>query len=261
MRALVTPARHPDRAGSSQLKTMSRLGLLHPDCDRPAVIFATIAFYMFRRGRRRHGDAALRRARRRDDGHLVVDALRLGRRDPVAALAGDARARVAAPPPFLVSLLGDARDLDDRPLLARRHARLGPLLFGVPLQLVHPFLFALSLPAAVALARPARDRARLDASSSTATRTRSRTCSSTRLARRPGCSCRSRSCRAGRARSPGCSRRPGASKAIREAALGGDPLAAIAMCVSGSGAVYLAHRRCPRPQLRAARAPARHAAR
>ena len=38
------------------------------------------------------GDAALRGARRRADGHLVVDALRLGRRHPVAALAGHARA-------------------------------------------------------------------------------------------------------------------------------------------------------------------------
>ena len=56
------------------------------------VIFATIAFFMFQAGTR-SGDASLRVARRRADGHLVVDALRLGRRDPVAALAGDARVR------------------------------------------------------------------------------------------------------------------------------------------------------------------------
>ena len=46
-------------------------------------------------------------------------------------------------------------------------------------------------------------------SSSTATRTRSRTCSSGRCCSSPGCSCRSRSCPAGRTRSRGCSRRPG----------------------------------------------------
>ena len=56
------------------------------------VFYATIAYYMFSAGAR-PGVAPLRLARRRDDGHLVVDALRLGRPDPVAALAGDARVR------------------------------------------------------------------------------------------------------------------------------------------------------------------------
>ena len=56
------------------------------------VIFATIAYYMFQSGGR-IGDAALRRARRGDDGRLVDDAVRLRRDDPVAALAGNARAR------------------------------------------------------------------------------------------------------------------------------------------------------------------------
>ena len=52
------------------------------------VIFASMAFLMFR-FLRAAGIAAVRRDRRRDDGHLVVDALRLRRIQ--AALAGDAR--------------------------------------------------------------------------------------------------------------------------------------------------------------------------
>src|SRR4029079_11249872 len=71
--------------------------------------------------------AALRGPRGRLDGHRVDDAFRLGRRDPVAALAGDARApdrragavhRRAGP--------ADARDGRLRPRLARLDARVGP---------------------------------------------------------------------------------------------------------------------------------------
>ncbi len=54
-------------------------------------IFASIAFFLVEAGRPA-GDAPLHRARRRDDGRLVVDALRLRRGDPVAALPGHARA-------------------------------------------------------------------------------------------------------------------------------------------------------------------------
>ena len=92
------------------------------------VIFASIAFYLFQAGGRA-GDAPLRGARRRDDGDLVVDALRLRRRAPVEPLAGDARAarrRAAAvrrrPDP------AHARDLGHRRLRARRDAPLGPHL-------------------------------------------------------------------------------------------------------------------------------------
>ena len=55
------------------------------------IFYATIAYYMFRSGSRRGRFSTPRSAR--DDGHLVVGALRLGRPHPVAALAGDARVR------------------------------------------------------------------------------------------------------------------------------------------------------------------------
>ena len=72
------------------------------------------------------GNSPLRRSRRRADGHLVGDALRLGRGDPVAALAGHAR----DPRRGAAALPRDApsahhRDGDDRDLLGRRHARVG----------------------------------------------------------------------------------------------------------------------------------------
>ena len=89
------------------------------------VIFASIAFFMVEIGEPR-GNAPLRRARRRADGHLVGDAVRLGRRDPVAALAGHARAhgrRAAAVRRRPAA--ADDRDVDDGHLLGRGDARLG----------------------------------------------------------------------------------------------------------------------------------------
>src|SRR5262245_9117712 len=63
-------------------------------------------------------DAALRVTRRRVDGNLVGDALRLRRRDPVAALAGDARADGGRTAPVRSRpAAAHGRDLDARDLL------------------------------------------------------------------------------------------------------------------------------------------------
>ena len=87
------------------------------------IIFASVAYFMFEAGARKD---ALRRARRRDDGDLVVDAVRLRRRDPVAAVAGSARVldRRAAAAPARDRAVDD-RDRVDRALFADRDAVLG----------------------------------------------------------------------------------------------------------------------------------------
>ena len=60
-------------------------------CLLQPVIFASIAFYLFEAGGKT-GDPAVRGPRRRDDGDLVVDPVRLRRRAAVEPLAGNARA-------------------------------------------------------------------------------------------------------------------------------------------------------------------------
>ena len=113
------------------------------------VIFASIAFFMFD-----DGDAGrrppLRRARSRTDGDLVVDPLRLGRRDPVDALAGDARDRDrgARPLPLvLLPLTISTATIGLYSIVATLFW--GRVFFGVPLEFEHPALFALALPVTV----------------------------------------------------------------------------------------------------------------
>src|SRR5581483_4237519 len=77
--------------------------------------------------RRQVRNAALRIARRRDDGCLVDDPVRVGRDDPVAALAGDARARrrrTAVARARLPAVL--ARERVHRHVRDGGHARVGP---------------------------------------------------------------------------------------------------------------------------------------
>ena len=89
---------------------------------------------------------------------LVVDAVRLGRRDPVAALAGDARAarrRAGAVLPGRAA--ADARDRDDRDLLPLRDPAVGADRFGIPFDFAQPFAFVLARPGDDPRPRPARD--------------------------------------------------------------------------------------------------------
>src|SRR6185437_8493783 len=80
------------------------------------------------------GEPAVCVARRRRLRDLVVDAVRLGRGDPVAALAGDAGgARLGADPVRARDRAADARDLGDRDLLARLHAVVGTARLRDPL--------------------------------------------------------------------------------------------------------------------------------
>ena len=126
------------------------------------VIFASIAFFMFddgRPGRR----PPLRRARRGTDGDLVVDAVRLGRRDPVAALAGHARARVAAPaslPLLLLPLTIATATIGLYSIVATLFW--GRVFFGVPLDFEHPCALRARAARHRRQPRPARARARLD---------------------------------------------------------------------------------------------------
>ena len=89
------------------------------------------------------------RPRRRDDGHLVDDALRLGRRDLVAALAGDARVLVAAAAPVLSSSSADPRLGVDRALLARGHAAVGAAALRAAVRSGAPVRFVVALPSLI----------------------------------------------------------------------------------------------------------------
>ena len=127
------------------------------------IIFATIAFYMFRAGgTQRH--AALRVARRGDDGRLVDDAVRLGRNDPVAALAGDARAgrRRAARRWRSSTCRSRSRTRSPACTRSRRRSSGDACVFGVPLHLVHPWLFVLVAARDGRRARADGPRARVD---------------------------------------------------------------------------------------------------
>ena len=127
------------------------------------IIFASIAFFMCEAGAQ-PGHAALRRARRRADGDVVVDAVRLGRRDPVAALAGDARgARRRAAARSCVTVLPLTMATASIGLYSVVATLFwGRLLFGVPLDFEHPCCSRSRCPATVARARPARARAGVD---------------------------------------------------------------------------------------------------
>src|SRR5215212_11351534 len=99
------------------------LGVLHPDLG-PATDHLRVTRVPDVPNRGPRGDPPLRRIGRGDDGNLVVDAVRLGRRDPVAAVARDTRVlhrRAAAVPAR--GPPADPRDVDDRPLLAYGDAR------------------------------------------------------------------------------------------------------------------------------------------
>ena len=106
-------------------------------------------------GRRPAGDAALRRARRRDDGHLVVDALRLRRRAPVER-AGRGRSSCSSPRRRRSSsscCRSRSRRRRSAPTRSSRRSLWGRLFFGVPLHFAHPLAFAVAVPAAIARAR------------------------------------------------------------------------------------------------------------
>src|SRR6188472_2585410 len=140
------PSRSPDdRRPASVLGRLAlpseepdQLALLRPDLGDPAADLRLDRVLHVRVGDE-DGNAPLCRARGRTDGRVVVDPVRLGRRDPVAALAGDAGGadRLARLVPARARA-ADAGDRVDRPLRDRAHARLGPALLRRPTRLRPP---------------------------------------------------------------------------------------------------------------------------
>src|SRR4029450_13156290 len=106
-RAALTPPWRPHEQRAAGLGRLAlpreepdAVGVLPPDLGDPAGDLRDDRV-LHVQGRRARGPPPLRLARRRADGHLVGDAVRFRRGDPVAALAGNARAldRVAGARP------------------------------------------------------------------------------------------------------------------------------------------------------------------
>ena len=199
------------------------------------VIFASIAFFMVGTGSAEGRCSTSRSAR--VDGHLVGDALRLGRRgvqwqrwQGTLEEAWSARRRRSSRCPA-----ADGGDVDDRDLLRRGDARLGRVFFE-PLDFAHPLQLAV---AACDHPQPRRTRppARVDVRAHRQASAFSNLLS-IRSGSPRGCSSRWPSCRDGWSRSPGCCHRPGACarSARRRSAETPGPRS---FCV-GLGLVYLA---------------------
>ena len=126
------------------------------------VIFATIAYYMFRSGGRQ-GTLLYASLGAGMMGVWSTTLFALGRDDPVAALARDARARcrLAVNLALVYLPFSLANSFTGAYALAATLIW-GRLIFGVPLHFAHPWLFVLAVPTVVLSLGAARPAARVD---------------------------------------------------------------------------------------------------
>ena len=142
-----------------QLKTMARSGFDVLTAIVTPITYATIAYFLYRRGGGGPETLLWVSLGAAFMGLWASTLWGAGNSDPAAALAADARVRDrrADTVPRLADR-HEPRELDGRPLLARRHARLGTLPLRRPARARAPVPVRALAARGDALARPARDR-------------------------------------------------------------------------------------------------------